>query len=383
MKRAILGAGVVALALMALVVPGAPATDTAATPVQLDEFRLSTSTMDVLRGRWLDQLESTYGAGHWAPMRMVLDDADLALMGLPPKRVLTSHRYPEPTWFDAQGNPHRAGGKTKGGGGSTTSDSGVVAVAGAGWAGIRPGALLLTITSNEVGWCSAAHVYGSPGSYQISTAGHCGKTGGIVTMIGAVGSHRDPITGAPVPVLLDIGKYSKSTGDAGLGKDWALIGVYSNLQNLVTPTMALWGGPKGMYTKTGEVASVSFGRSLIPTPSVTADPFLAQDIVHYGHGTGIGTGGTGRTAAVIAWRTNHYMFTGAITPGDSGSGSNTLTGDSVGAERECAGINTHLWIDSLMRDGIGIMGGTRCTQVQATLADGQLIPYPAPAPGLP
>jgi hypothetical protein len=37
----------------------------------------------------------------------------------------------------------------------------------------------------------------------------------------------------------------------------------------------------------------------------------------------------------------------------------------------------------LMRNGLGIMGGTRATQVQATLANGQVLPYPAPVPALP
>src|SRR5436190_2128277 len=83
---------------------------------------------------------------------------------------------------------------------------------------IRPGAWLLTVTNNEIGWCSMAHVYGAPGSYQISTAGHCGKAGDIATMIGAVGNHQ--VAGATVPVLLDFGAYSRSTGDAGIGKDW-------------------------------------------------------------------------------------------------------------------------------------------------------------------
>jgi hypothetical protein len=49
--------------------------------------------------------------------------------------------------------------------------------------------------------------------------------------------------------------------------------------------------------------------------------------------------------------------------GDSGSGANTLLGDTVGANMEAAGIMTHLWIDPLMGQGLGIMGGTRATQV--------------------
>ena len=49
---------------------------------------------------------------------------------------------------------------------------------------------------------------------------------------------------------------------------------------------------------------------------------------------------------------------------------------------EAAGIITHLWVDSTMRDGLGIMAGTRTTVVGAP-ARGQLLSYPVPAPTLP
>ena len=151
--------------------------------------------------------------------------------------------------------------------------------------GIRPGGWLLLINGGSIGWCSFAHVYGSPGSYSISTAGHCGKVGDVATVVGVVGNRT--------PVLMDIGKFSKSTGDGGIGKDWALISVIPEYQHLVTPTMAFWGGPFGTYTKTGESATFTYGgRSLVPTASVNSDPFLVQQVLHYGHGTGIGAGGT-------------------------------------------------------------------------------------------
>jgi hypothetical protein len=76
------------------------------------------------------------------------------------------------------------------------------------------------------------------------------------------------------------------------------------------------------------------------------------------------------------------MFFGAIIFGDSGSGANTLTGDTVGANMEAAGIITHIYVDPLMRQGLGIMGGTRTTAV-GTPRNGQIVPYPVPAPGLP
>ena len=71
---------------------------------------------------------------------------------------------------------------------------------------------------------------------------------------------------------------------------------------------------------------------------------------------------------------------GAATPGDSGSGSNTLLGDAIGDQREAAGINTHIYLGALFDGFFGILAGTRVTQVQGTMANGQLLPYPAPTP---
>ena len=149
--------------------------------------------------------------------------------------------------------------------------------------------------------------------------------------------------------------------------------------------MPVWGGPIGMYTSQGEVASASLltGKDLISGPAVNPDPKLVQGIVHYGHGAGIGTGGTPRAGSAITWRSNYFAFFGAITPGDSGSASNTVGGDNVGDQREAAGINTHIYVDPSLKTGLGIMAGTRATQVGATLANGQLVPYPVPAPGAP
>jgi hypothetical protein len=302
-------------------------------------------------------------------MRVDLTDRDLALMGLPPKRVLVKHRYSVPTAVYPDGRMKRLG---------AAPGPGLVSYAGAGFFGIRPGAWLLLITKDSVGWCSMAHVYGSPGAYQISTAGHCGRAGDVGTVIGAVGNHTE--SGVPVPVLIDFGKFSRSTGDAGIGKDWALISVDPAYQSLVTPTMAFWGGPIGMYRATGEVVSANLSRGNV---SANPNPTLVQQIVHYGHGAGLGAGGTPRSGTAITWRSNYFAFFGAITPGDSGSGSNTLTGDAVGANRQAAGINTHIYVDSSLKSGVGLMAGTRATLVSGTLANGQLVPYPAPLPGAP
>ena len=354
------------LAVLALATTGAmaaPVQAPAATQVNLSEFTLAPGAMDQLRTDFIDQTLAEHEPGTWAPLKMELSNKHLALMGLPSADVLRSMDFSKPTAFNADGT-------------TTVMDPALVSFAGTGYFGIRPGAWILLISGNSIGWCSAAHVYGSAGSYDISTAGHCGKTGDIATVIGVVGNNT--------PVLIDFGKFATSH-DGGVGNDWALIDIYPQYQHLVTPTMAFWGGPRGMYTKTGSAATLTFRRNNLLDPQVTLnpDPFLAQGIAHYGHGTGIGAGGTPRAGAAISWGASHFMFFGAISPGDSGSGSNTTGGDAVAAVNEAAGINTHIYVDPLMRKGLGIMAGTRATSVNGTLAQGQLVGYPAPIPILP
>jgi hypothetical protein len=368
MKHRRVASAVAALSLMAGL-GGAGAAH--ASVIKINEFKLSNTQLGQLRARWVKQIYANHKMGTWAPMKFNLSDADLKIMGLPSKKVLLAHRYKTPTAFK-NGRLVRLGAKGKGKG--TKADGPAVAsFAGTGFFGIRPGAWLLFIDTNagSVGWCSAAHVYGSPGAYSISTAGHCGKVGQTATVIGAVGNDT--------PVLIDFGKFTASTGDAGIGKDWALIGVDSTWQSLVTPTMAFWGGPIGSYKATGEVVSADLSKGDL---AVTPNPTLVQDIVHYGHGAGAGAGGTPRTALALNWRSNYFTAFGVITPGDSGSGSNTLTGDAIGANRQAAGINTHIYVDSSLATGLGTFAGTRVTLV-GTPANGQIVPYPAPVPGAP
>jgi hypothetical protein len=343
-----------ALAVLLLVV--APAAAQAST-TQVGEWKLPDARMAQLQQRWADRLLAQYPQGTWAPMRFELNDEDLALMGLPPKRVLLAQRYSKPTVVEPSGK-------------LTALEPGLVSFAGAGFFGIRPGAFVLLMNGGSIGWCSLAHVYGS----SISTAGHCGNPGDTATVIGAVGNKT--VNGLPVPVLIDFGRFSSSTGDGGIGNDWALISVDAQWRSLLTPTMAFWGGPIGTYTSTGEVVAADTTSGEV---SVTPNPTLVQQVVHYGHGAGLGAGGTPRSGSAINWRSNYFTAFGAISPGDSGSGSNTLTGDAVGDNREAAGINTHIYVDGSLRTGLGTFAGTRATRV-GSVTNGQILPYPAPLP---
>jgi hypothetical protein len=348
----------------AAAVVAAPAAE--AKTIKIGEFKLSDAQTEKLRASWVDQIYAKHSLGTWAPMRMELRNKDLKAMGLPSKRVLLKQRYRKPTIF-RKGKAVRLGAKR-----SAAAEPGVASFAGTGFFGIRPGAFVLLMNGGSIGWCSLAHVYGSPGSYQISTAGHCGNNGDIATVVGVVGNNT--------PVLIDFGRFSSGTGDGGIGRDWALISIDSQWQSLVTPTMAFWGGPIGMYRATGEVVQAD-----LSTGEISADPnpTLVQQVVHYGHGAGIGAGGTPRSGTALNWRSDYFTAFGAITPGDSGSGTNTLTGDAIGANRQAAGINTHIYVDGSLATGLGTFAGTRATLVGGSLANGQILPYPAPVPILP
>src|SRR3954447_22557440 len=126
-RRAALGVAALCLAIAAV-----PATAAQAKVIKIGEYKLSNAKMKQLRTNWVNQIYSKYSYGTWAPMRMELSDADLKIMGLPPRRVLTKHRYRTPTAVYPNGKMVRLGARSRGkkpppggGGGSTAADPAV------------------------------------------------------------------------------------------------------------------------------------------------------------------------------------------------------------------------------------------------------------------
>ncbi|HWH08521.1 MAG TPA: hypothetical protein VNX21_04925 [Candidatus Thermoplasmatota archaeon] len=336
----------------------APAT-LAAAPLLVTPYAPPADAWCEVRAEWTESLLAAHPAGAWAPLRFEPTDAQLAKLGLPPREALQARRYPEPTLVTADGRAEAVG----------TPDP--VVYAGPGCLGIRPGGLVLTLTGGAVAWCTLGHVYGAPGSYQVSTAGHCGNVGDVATVVAGFGT-RGGVGGV---VLLDIGRFARSTGDGGIGKDWALIGVDARWQHLVSPTMCFWGGPLGVFTLQGDALRVE---PTVP-PGVHADPALLQTILRHGHGSGAGGP---RVGEALSWRAATYAYLGHIAPGDAGSPTLTLGGDEPGAQREAAGIDTHVLVDPSLRSGAGTILGTRVTLL-GTPANGQFLPYPSPFPAGP
>jgi hypothetical protein len=382
-----------AIAMVTTMIPGTLGAEEAADATDDGTFEVpaGTSTVDncdfVQEG--YDKLLAKHETGTTVPLEYEPTDEDLAELGLPPADELAEMEFDEPTMFKKDGStktvskqllaprsqdqaaeapvhhdPNHDGGGNDGGddGGSGPNVTGpsVATVAGSSCLGIRPGGWIFNLEGGTISWCTLAHQYGST---QISTAGHCGAQGDEITMIGFVGDNE------LAPVLLDFGQVSESHAN-GIGDDWALIDVYDQYQDLMTPTMCFWGGPfLGTYTNEGVLASGSWGGQG-PSVEVNPDPTLVEGIVHYGHGMGIGTSGTPRAGVGASWQSSAFYFVGAIGPGDSGSGANTAT-------TEAAGIITHLYVHPVMKEGVAIAAGTRATEV-GTPTMGLPVGVPAP-----
>lgn len=363
-------------ALLAAFLAALPATVALATPSDASDLVVEPFTMPQecrLAADWWANVVATNPPGSWVPLNLVPTDGQLDAMGLPPAAVLAGMRFPNPTMVTREGQeipvPREA---------VTPTNHGptVATYGGTGCLGIRPGALLLNMNGGGISLCSFAHVYGSPGNYQISTAGHCTtKVGERITVVAGVGNQD----GVLHPILLDIGKTAKTTGDGGVGKDWALVGIDAPNQALVTPTACVWGGPRGgAFAEEGSLvyASVYVSPRVRFTYSYDPDAALVQGIVHYGHGLGVGAGGTPRVGSAFRWTPTWFEFEGAIAPGDSGSFANVATG-------QAAGIVTHLLVPAFQGNGPDTAAGTRATIVPATLAAGQIVAYPVPLQGAP
>ena len=170
--------------------------------------------------------------------------------------------------------------------------------------GIRPGSWMIAPAG-----CTMNFVFGSPGSYSIGTAGHCGGNGEAVTLLTLA-------PGGANPVLVEVGTIQRSV-DGGIGNDFALVSIRPELQEWVSPTIAVVAGPCGSYGGAGPEA-----------------------VFHYGHGLAVGTGGTPRAGLALTWQASAFGWSGLAAPGDSGSAVRVNTG------MQAAGDLTHLVVDT-------------------------------------
>jgi hypothetical protein len=170
--------------------------------------------------------------------------------------------------------------------------------------GIRPGSWMISPAG-----CTMNFIFRKSGSLAIGTAGHCvDKAGQPVTLITLA-------PGTENPVLVNVGSVITKR-DNGIGDDFALVSIRPALHSWVDPTIAVVAGPCGAYSGSGP-----------------------ETVAHYGHGLGIGTGGTPRAGVALTWRADAYGWDGAAIFGDSGS--------PVRVTRlQAAGNLTHLVVDT-------------------------------------
>ena len=199
--------------------------------------------------------------------------------------------------------------------------------------GIRPGSWMISPY-----WCTMNFIFQKSGTLAIGTAGHCIDGNEPVVLLTLA-----PSSG--VPVLVELGRVLYKQ-DGGVGRDFALVEIPPEHHPWVFPTMGVVGGPCGIYSET------------TPLP-----------VAHYGHGVGVGTGGTPRAGVGFSlaqdpklvrgvdwdWDDDSIVWAGLINGGDSGSGVRVATMPAV----------------SNLTHGIGITGlepsalawGTRVTTV--------------------
>lgn len=170
--------------------------------------------------------------------------------------------------------------------------------------GIRPGAWMVAPAG-----CTMNFIFQQGSSYAIGTAGHC------VTSVGEPVTLLTLAPGTENPVLVNVGSVL-TFRDNGIGDDFGLVSVRPELNAWVDPTTAVVGGPCGQYGGSGP-----------------------ETVWHYGHGVGIGTGGTPRAGVALSWRADTYGWDGAAIFGDSGSPVRVT-------DLKAAGNLTHLVVDT-------------------------------------
>ena len=207
---------------------------------------------------------------------------------------------------------------------------------------IRPGAWMWSPS-----WCTMNFIYGTPGQYKIGSAGHCNAVGQDVVLVIAT-----PTAGSIL--FVNIGK-TEASHNNGIGDDWSITAIRSNMQAFVDPNVALVQGPQGTYT---------------------GNLYLSQPLPakHFGNGLAAGTGGTARAGvATFSPPGAPYWYCDClVTPGDSGGPMLVHVADPAAPMGQALGVITHL----VVGNAAGTSAGTRLTAIPYALRNGDIIPTP-------
>lgn len=187
------------------------------------------------------------------------------------------------------------------------------------FAGIRPGSWMISPN-----YCTMNFIFNGSGSlatggpYYIGTAKHCVQTQTGTDQFDAgenvIGKHvilSLSSKSGGVPRMVDIGTVAFATeGAASLGNDYALVRIKPSLESIISPSIAVIGGPTSVYSASG-----------------------SDLILMSGHGLGLGSGGNGRPGQLSAFNRYFPAGYGMILPisfGDSGAPVRTIGGAAVG-----------------------------------------------------
>lgn len=250
--------------------------------------------------------------------------------------------------------------------------------------GIGPGTAMLQGVNGVQYLCSVSYLFqdpNDPAQYYLSTAGHCLlATGQGIDRTGEanpsqVNNHFELCYADCIDNSLGLGSYvvlertatyepvayasaaPVGAADAeGIGRDFGLLRIPKELNGMLRPWLAQWGGPDGLDSAA-----------------------LGDLVVHYGHGTyccPLAGGVASRTPADqgrvgVAWGTfadGSYETVGWITGGDSGSASGlgAIHADKGVRGTSALGVNTHGLIT-----GVGVFEGTLLSKGQA-MVNGKL-----------
>jgi hypothetical protein len=199
--------------------------------------------------------------------------------------------------------------------------------------GIRPGSWMI-----DPAGCTMNFVFAGSGELGIGTAGHC------VEQVGQSVVLLTLAPGGANPVLVDVGTVL-ARRDNGIGDDFALVSIRPELYPWVSATTALVAGPCGAYGGAGP-----------------------ETVWHYGHGLGIGTGGTPRAGVALTWQDDAFGWDGAAIFGDSGSPVR------VGTGLQAAGDLTHLVVDTAWLPSF--IAGTRMSRILEIANGWELVSSP-------
>ena len=216
-------------------------------------------------------------------------------------------KAPAPAWYDRKAQRRQDRDSQNGDGVTTAPVDAPIPP----YVGIRPGAMMLIGTFPNVALCTANYIFQKGGTLAIGTAGHCFEEDNGPVELLAVAPDGG---GDPVPVLVRLGKVLLKR-NGGIGHDYGLVEIPAHLHSWVFPTQSIVAGPCGVYT--------------------SDDP---MPLAYYGHGVGIGTGGTPRAGMGFeleggppvkirgigeddwVWDSDSIVFAGPLNNGDSGAG---------------------------------------------------------------